>query len=373
MKFYQIITPVIICFMYFTVSFGAEKAIYIPTKIENPIDEFRAGERDCYYETGHIRVSDSEKEVGDIRKVSCSQDFILFTYKMLDSKKQAGYSNLPLSNMQREGQTEKLIKFTWREKNERESFDNEFGKGVKISGITGQLIFRSEENKEIGVFRDMKEDSYMCSLKTPERITALNVSEDGKVIVTCGEGGMIRKWKFFEELKNKINDIYPNGRIIMSVDDKPKELTCTNVSKDGKVIEALSAGGIIYKWEFYEKLKFKMDDVCSGGVIRASTTTKPRKITMSSATKSKGLRYTNVSKDEKVVVTLDEGGIIRNCEVLKFKISNACPDKKTIVFTVAKPSIIRKVVENKTVQMACLASICIIFFKYFFNQIASKL
>jgi len=90
MKFYQIIAPVIFCFIYTTTIFGSEKDIKIPEDISEQvikipknifdiIDKFRAPEKDRYLETGHVEIRDHKKEACDILSVSCSNDLIFFT------------------------------------------------------------------------------------------------------------------------------------------------------------------------------------------------------------------------------------------------------------------------------------------------------
>jgi len=57
---------------------------------------------------------------------------------------------------------------------------------------------------------------HMCTLEAPEKLKAFSVSEDGKIIVTCGKGGHIRKWELQERLKEgyKMSDIYRYGKVM---------------------------------------------------------------------------------------------------------------------------------------------------------------
>ena len=154
MKFYQIIAPGILCFMYFTASFGSEKITVFPTDIWNEIDQFRTGERDCYYETGHIRVSNREKEAEDVCRISPSQDFIWYSCSHLDnSEKNEKKYFLSLSDIQdSEGPSGEIEGSIFN------FFNNEFGSGLLKRCEKSYLILKNmpyKENKDfeqIGIF-----------------------------------------------------------------------------------------------------------------------------------------------------------------------------------------------------------------------------
>ena len=209
--------------MYTATIFGMEKeTIVVSENVCDLIDQFVGKER--YDQTGCVEKRNEEFEAQNILEVSRSHDFIAFSYELFDNTSLANFRFLSLSNMKSrkcpKGQFLDHCKRWWwlegeeEKKVEHEYFNNTFGRGIKINHMTGQLIFKTRKSGKMDIFRDMNEDSHMCSLKTPEGIAFANTSEDGKTIVTCG-AGRICKWEFREGLKenSKMRNVYPDGKI----------------------------------------------------------------------------------------------------------------------------------------------------------------
>jgi len=234
MKFYLIIAPVIFCFIYTTTIFGAENTddiLEIPENIFGLIDEFRAPEKDHYLETGHVEIRNHKKEACDILSVSYSNDLISFTR---NNNTPEAYNCpeecfLSLSDMKGIERPREKIK----EDSYWSFYDFFFGQGSMKYDAEKLLIIRDEKNAitnkfngKLGIFKCMKENVYIratgdkyafkekpnhiCTLEATEKLKAFSVSEDGKIIVTCGKGGHIRKWELQEPLKKgyKMSDIY---------------------------------------------------------------------------------------------------------------------------------------------------------------------
>jgi len=123
-------------------------------------------------------------------------------------------------------------------------YDFSFGQGLIKHDTEELLIVRFEAdvnmnktNGKLSIFKCMKKNAYirlmttalgkiytfeenpdhMCTLEAPEKLKSLSLSGDGKIIVTCGEGDHVRKWEFYEGLKEgfKLGDIFPNGEIMV--------------------------------------------------------------------------------------------------------------------------------------------------------------
>ncbi len=213
MKFYRIIVSVMFCIVCTATMFEMEEeAIYIPKVILNLIDRFRANEDDWYNEIGHVLIKDKKREACNVHAVSCSQDYIWFSCSRFDHQKDEKRCFLSLSDMRFisepcKNMKEKILSY----------FDNAFGHGlIKKCEGNQQLILKNEEGGKIGVFRGMQESERIGRLEAQEKLRRLSVSEDGQIIVTCGEGH-IRKWELCEGIKKKFKmcNIYPGGKILV--------------------------------------------------------------------------------------------------------------------------------------------------------------
>jgi len=269
MKFYQIIVPVILCFIYTTTIFGSEQIIKIPEDLFNLIDKFRAPKKDCFPETGHVEIKDEVHEADDILAVSCFQNFIWLECKRFTPGSYAIQRFLSLSDMKViEGPKKKIIKGQLPR-----FYDSSFGEGLLKHDAEELLIVKAEkdaimneDNGKLGIFKCMKENAYrrfipgvsgaryafrekpdhMCTLEAPEKLNFLSVSEDGKIIVTCGKGGHVRKWELQKRLEEvfKLKNIFPNGEITSSEGGKRVVPTAKYVNY--KAVQIIAITGVCY-------------------------------------------------------------------------------------------------------------------------------
>jgi len=241
MKFYQIIVPVIFCFIYTTTIFGFEEIVDIldiPEDIFDLIDKFRTLENDRYLETGYVKINDHEKEGWDVRRKLCSKNLIfLICNNCLNGREEEYFLSLPDMEFIQKPRR-KIIDGSCL----YSYFDDSYFSNRLVKNDEEELLMvRIEEDVitdgKLGIFKCMKESAYissmpsvlgkryalkkkpnyMCTLEAPEELKSLGVSEDGKIIITCGKGGHVRKWELQKPLKKgfKLEDIFPNGEIMV--------------------------------------------------------------------------------------------------------------------------------------------------------------
>jgi len=268
MKFYQIIAPVIFCFIYTTTIFGSEKNIKIPEDIFDLIDQFRTFENDRYLETGYVKIDNHEEEGWDVRRKLCSKNLIfLICNNYLNGRKEEYFLSLPDMEFIQKPR-KKIIDDSFLYSH---FHDHYFGNGLVKNDEKELLIVRVGQDVitdgKLGIFKCMKENAYicssmppvlgkryalkkkpnyMCSLEAPEKLKTLGVFEDGKIIITCGKGGHVRKWELQKPLKKgfKLKNIFPNREITSS--EGKKRVVSTAKLVTYKAVQTIAIIGICY-------------------------------------------------------------------------------------------------------------------------------